>query len=105
LLDQPSSQDQQKAVQHIAINGLGRDNSCAHLILSTSEQGHQAAPAPIGKRRPQLVKTIKLGGQLIAEAIVNSASSSLNVIKAQFAGKTLTKVNQPIIMDNLIPQG
>ncbi|MCJ8350477.1 beta-ketoacyl synthase N-terminal-like domain-containing protein [Moritella sp.] len=105
LLNQPSSQDQQKAVQHIAINGLGRDNNCAHLILSTSEQVHQAAPAPIGKRRPQLVKTIKLGGQLIAEAIVNSASSSLNVIKAQFAGKTLTKVNQPVIMDNVIPQG
>ena len=36
---------------------------------------------------------------------MNSASSSLNVIKAQFAGKTLTKVNQPVIMDNLIPQG
>ncbi|PKH06505.1 beta-ketoacyl synthase N-terminal-like domain-containing protein [Moritella sp. Urea-trap-13] len=111
LLDQQTSQAQQMSLspaskgKHIAINGLGRDNSCAHLILSSSEQAHQAAPAPVGKQRPQLVKTIKLGGQLISNAIVNSASASLDVIKQQFAGKTLAKVNQPVVMDNLVPQG
>lgn len=112
LLDQQTSQDQQtiqgQQRQHIAINGLGRDNACAHLILSASELAHQAASAPVShpvKRRPQLIKSIKLGGQLISEAIVNSASASLDVIKAQFAGKTLAKVKQPVVMDNLIPQG
>ncbi|QFI37677.1 3-hydroxyacyl-[acyl-carrier-protein] dehydratase FabA [Moritella marina ATCC 15381] len=106
LLDQNTSQDQKS--KHIAINGLGRDNSCAHLILSSSAQAHQVAPAPVSgmaKQRPQLVKTIKLGGQLISNAIVNSASSSLHAIKAQFAGKHLNKVNQPVMMDNLKPQG
>ncbi|SGZ14351.1 beta-ketoacyl synthase N-terminal-like domain-containing protein [Moritella viscosa] len=104
ILDQQNTLSSDQKNKHIAINGLGRDNSCAHLILSGSEQVHQAAPAPVGKRRPQLVKTIKLGGQLIADAIVNSASSSLDVIKAQFIGKTLGEVKQPVVMDNLIPQ-
>ena len=98
----------EKNNQHIAINGLGRDNSCAHLILSASDQTHQTALAPVSamtKQRPQLVKTIKLGGQLISNAIVNTASSSLHAIKAQFAGKNLNKVNNPVVMDNLKPQG
>jgi len=88
----------------IAINGLGRDNSCAHLIVSASAQPHQAAPAPTGKVRPQLIKNIELGGQLMAAAITNASSDNLNQIKQQFVGKTLTGVSNPVMMNNLTPQ-
>ncbi|NRA54939.1 MAG: 3-hydroxyacyl-[acyl-carrier-protein] dehydratase FabA [Gammaproteobacteria bacterium] len=91
----------------IAINGLGRDNSCAHLIVSASAQPHQAAPAAngkSGKARPQLIKTIELGGQLMAPAIINASSDNLNQIKQQFVGKTLTGVSNPVMMNNLTPQ-
>ena len=91
---------------HIAINGLGRDNSCAHLIVSAAGQPHQSAPAPTGKQRPKLIKTMILGGQLMANAIVNhpNLNEILHEIKKQFAGKVLNKVNDPIVINNIIPQ-
>ena len=67
---------------HIAINGLGKDESCAHLIMSASKQAHQPAPAPIGKQRPKLIKTIRLGGKAIFDDIIaKMQSTDMAIIK------------------------
>ncbi|WP_114327690.1 beta-ketoacyl synthase N-terminal-like domain-containing protein [Candidatus Colwellia aromaticivorans] len=89
----------------IAINGLGKDESCAHLILSSSKQPHQAAPAPTGKQRPKLIKTIALGGNSIFDAIISQNKSAEMVsVKQLFTGKALASVKQGINLSNLTPK-
>ncbi|MDX2366882.1 MAG: beta-ketoacyl synthase N-terminal-like domain-containing protein [Colwellia sp.] len=89
----------------IAINGLGKDESCAHLILSSSKQPHQSAPAPTGKQRPKLIKTIHLGGNSIFDAIVSQGQCAEMVsIKQSFIGKALANVKQSIHLNNLTPK-
>ncbi len=89
----------------IAINGLGKDESCAHLILSSSKQSHQAAPAPTGKQRPKLIKTIALGGNSIFDAILTQGQCAEMVsIKQSFTGKSLANVKQGINLSNLTPK-
>jgi acyl transferase domain-containing protein/3-hydroxymyristoyl/3-hydroxydecanoyl-(acyl carrier protein) dehydratase len=94
----------------IAINGLGKDESCAHLILSSSKQRHQLAPTPTEnalttKQRPQLIKTITLGGNSIFDAIVSQGQCAEMVsIKQSFTGKALANVKQSINLSNLKPK-
>ena len=89
----------------IAISGLGKDESCAHLILSSSNQPHQNAPAPTGKQRPKLIKTISLGGNSIYDAIIDqSQSAEMASIKQSFTGKALASVKQGINLSNLTPK-
>ncbi|CAA0124076.1 Phthiocerol/phenolphthiocerol synthesis polyketide synthase type I PpsA [BD1-7 clade bacterium] len=92
--------------QKIAINGLGRDDAAAHLVVS---QVAKAAPAiaqrasklvlPAGKK--QLNKTIVLGGDSIAESIANAELPAS--IEQAFAGKSLPPVSQPVYLENLAP--
>jgi len=90
---------------HIAINGLGKDESCAHLILSSSKKVHQAAPAPTGKQRPKLIKTISLGGKAIFDDIIEKAKTSdMADIKQAFAKQSLANVKQAITLKNLEPK-
>jgi len=90
----------------IAINGLGKDESCAHLILSSSKHNHQLAPAPTGKQRPKLIKTIALGGNSIFDAILSESQCAEMVsVKQSFTGKTLAKVKESINLSNLKPKG
>jgi len=94
------------AKSFIAINGLGKDESCAHLILSSSQYAHQAAPAPTGKQRPKLIKTISLGGNSIFDAIVSQGQGAEMVgIKQSFTGKALANVKHKINLSNLTPKG
>jgi acyl transferase domain-containing protein/3-hydroxymyristoyl/3-hydroxydecanoyl-(acyl carrier protein) dehydratase len=90
----------------VAINGLGKDNSCAHLIISATKQPHQPAPLEVGiKKRPELIKNIMLGGPSISTAIdeaVNTAAFAQ--IKQQMTTSALTAVRRPIDMSNLAPQ-
>ncbi|MEY8200711.1 MAG: beta-ketoacyl synthase N-terminal-like domain-containing protein, partial [Colwellia sp.] len=89
----------------IAINGLGKDESCAHLILSSSQYAHQAAPAPIGKQRPKLIKTISLGGNSIFDAITSQGQRTEMVsIKQSFNDKALANVKQSVHLRNLTPK-
>ena len=89
----------------IAISGLGKDESCAHLILSSSKQSHQSAPAPTGKQRPKLIKTISLGGNSIYDAIINqSKCAEMASVKQSFTGKVLANVKQGINLSNLTPK-
>ncbi|MBL0709872.1 MAG: 3-hydroxyacyl-[acyl-carrier-protein] dehydratase FabA, partial [Colwellia sp.] len=99
--------DQQSGVNksYIAINGLGKDESCAHLILSSSKQEHQIPPAPTGKQRPKLIKTITLGGNSIANAILdNSQSDDMAAIKQALVGKVLPTINNPVNIENIKPK-
>ncbi|NQY62781.1 MAG: 3-hydroxyacyl-[acyl-carrier-protein] dehydratase FabA [Alteromonadaceae bacterium] len=88
-----------------AINGLGKDESCAHLILSSSKYAHKAAPVANVKKRPQLIKTITLGGNSITESIVkNSQIPAMTDIKQAFVSKALSSVSHPVELNNLIPK-
>ncbi|MBU2872227.1 beta-ketoacyl synthase N-terminal-like domain-containing protein [Colwellia sp. E2M01] len=87
--------------KHAAINGLSKDGSCAHLILSSvSAEQNIRIVAPLVqesskqalavKKRRQLIKTITLGGNDIAETIINSSqksevSSTISSIKQAFS--------------------
>ncbi|MFT6924802.1 MAG: acyl transferase domain-containing protein/3-hydroxymyristoyl [Psychromonas sp.] len=106
--------DKQQAGEHRAINGLGKDFCCAHLILSASNTVRQAAlkadtndntknntkAAP--KKSLSLVKTITLGGADIKQAILKQSDNPVfSVIKQQIAGKVLTPVIDPVRLDSL----
>ena len=105
VLDSQSATKSYIARSHIAINGLGKDESCAHLILSASKQVHQAAPAPTGKQRPKLIKTITLGGKAIFDDIIEKAQTAeMAVIKQAFAKQPLANVKQAINLNNLQPK-
>ncbi|MFT4923953.1 MAG: acyl transferase domain-containing protein/3-hydroxymyristoyl [Phenylobacterium sp.] len=89
--------------QSIAINGLGRDESCAHLILSASQQPHQGAVFT-GKKRPALMKTITLGGQSINDSIIARLEQAPAAIKQAFSASRLTPVTHGVDISNLSPQ-
>ena len=86
--------------KHIAINGMGKDAACAHLLLSATAA--RKPRVPVASKKPQLMKTITLGGSSIREAI--TSASELQAMKAVIATKTLNAVSQPVMLDNLEPQ-
>jgi acyl transferase domain-containing protein/3-hydroxymyristoyl/3-hydroxydecanoyl-(acyl carrier protein) dehydratase len=94
---------------HIAINGLGKDESCAHLILSSSHFAHQTAHVPTDKKSPELIKNITLGGHSMEDAILNQGYSAemrveMATIKGVFNAQALSAVAQPVRLDNLRPK-
>ncbi|MGL1933318.1 MAG: hypothetical protein OCC45_16420 [Desulfotalea sp.] len=96
--------NQQK--QSIAINSLGRDGCCGHLIVSTSSLPHTAPLQSPVKKPLSLVKSITLGGDSIYQSIINNAHSTeftsdisidFNEIQQAFAGK-LDPVSNPVTL-------
>jgi acyl transferase domain-containing protein/3-hydroxymyristoyl/3-hydroxydecanoyl-(acyl carrier protein) dehydratase len=88
----------QKA-QKIAVNGLGKDMSCAHLILSATENTYQVAcKANNGDKKPfSLIKPIVLGGIDISESIMkHQAKPVFTKIKAQLAKSPVTRINNAV---------
>ena len=108
----------------MAINGLSKDGSCAHLIVSTgnhtakkisaqlnetshndkSSQGNTAVKNPL-----QLIKTITLGGNAINETIINNCQQTklaeqINNIKIAFAHSQLTANHNPISLQAIKPK-
>ncbi|TYK64931.1 beta-ketoacyl synthase N-terminal-like domain-containing protein [Colwellia echini] len=85
---------------HTAINGLGKDGSCAHLILSSvtpvqikTDQNNVMQTADTKPQRPQLIKTITLGGNKITETILKASkqenvSSIISSIKKVFSDRS-----------------
>ena len=108
VLDSLKNNMQRKS---IAINSLGRDNCSAHLIISASDSQHQSMAhlqQPLTQRRPKpsLIKTITLGGELIAESITKNLSSEpfasiFDSIKAHFDLPTLKPVSRPLDISKL----
>jgi len=80
------------------INGLGRDESCAALRISSPGNkralGYQVAPNV--KQRPQLLKRVQLGGPSIAENIKQGLQSLPQGIKQSIESKlsAATQANQ-----------
>lgn len=99
--------NQQK--QSIAINGLGRDGCCAHLIVSTTSLPH-TAPLPSRAKKPlSLVKSITLGGNSIFQSIINNAHSAkftsdisiaFDDIRQACAGK-LGPISNPVTLSSV----
>jgi acyl transferase domain-containing protein/3-hydroxymyristoyl/3-hydroxydecanoyl-(acyl carrier protein) dehydratase len=87
----------------IAINGMGRDVSCAHVLLSASAKQHISAAAEKNKK-PGLIKTIYLGGNSIEQSILVAADKPLiSIIKQQLSGKSLQAVSRPVDLSNVMP--
>ncbi|HEY7865547.1 MAG TPA: beta-ketoacyl synthase N-terminal-like domain-containing protein, partial [Psychromonas sp.] len=94
--------DNQKEGIHSAINGLGQDFCCAHLILSATDSAHQAAPLTAPKNSLALVKTITLGGADIQQAILKERDNPVfSTIKQQLSGKVLPPVSDPLRLETL----
>lgn len=88
--------NQQKPRQHRAINGLGRDLCCAHLLLSSTLSA-RLAPVVVASKKPfSLVKKITLGGAHIEQAILDMGEDPLfKAIQAQLSGRQLNPVTNP----------
>ncbi|HEY5714893.1 MAG TPA: beta-ketoacyl synthase N-terminal-like domain-containing protein, partial [Psychromonas sp.] len=94
--------DKEQAGVNTAINGLGKDFSCAHLILSSTNGSHQTAPLAESETRSSLVKTLMLGGANIQQSILKHNNNPLfATIKEQAAGKSLPAINNPIRLAHL----
>ncbi|WP_022941398.1 beta-ketoacyl synthase N-terminal-like domain-containing protein [Psychromonas hadalis] len=93
-----------KKSKHIAVNGLGRDMSCAHLILSATQNPYQATVTKHEKKPFSLIKPIYLGGQNIEQAILASHSAPLfkqikkkvKQIKEKLAGNSLPNLSNAV---------
>ena len=94
--------------EYSAINGLGKDGSCAHLVLSSSANSRAKVTNQLEntvnqtavKKRPQLIKTIALGGNAIDETIIKASqqpnvSSHLSAIKVAFNTRQLSPIANP----------
>ena len=91
--------------QHIAINGLGKDMSCAHLIVSATEKPFQASVLSFDKKQFSLVKPIMLGGTDIQQSILNHQSQPLfSQIKKQLASNASTTLKNAIDLSLLTLQ-
>ena len=76
--------DQSKLGHSIAINGLGKDASCAHLILSATQTSRNVNPIEQNTKAYSLIKPIVLGGKSISESILGYAENPIfNAMKAQ----------------------
>lgn len=94
--------DQAVPASYIAVNGLGQDLSCAHLILSSTNQAHQRAIKVQHTKALTLIKSIKLGGADISETITSQASHPLfSALNKQINNKPLATLSQPINLDLL----
>ncbi|WP_028864001.1 beta-ketoacyl synthase N-terminal-like domain-containing protein [Psychromonas aquimarina] len=88
--------DQSTTAAVIAVNGLGKDLSCAHLILSSTNSQHQPAVYSETKKKLSLVKTITLGGTDIREAILKEqANPVFTAVRQQINGRQLTALSNP----------
>ncbi len=85
-----------------AVNGLGKDDSCAHLILAANQLQHPILNAPLRNNKPQLIKTITLGGDNIASKIACSLDAT-GLKQVQLKNKP-SNVKQAVNLMNIIPK-
>ena len=80
-----------------AINGLGQDRSCAHLILSSTGSAHQGKQPIATKKAFSLIKSITLGGKDIAQSIVEHAQNPLfKIMQSQLQGKQVSDLSNSV---------
>ncbi|MCG6201216.1 beta-ketoacyl synthase N-terminal-like domain-containing protein [Psychromonas antarctica] len=94
--------DASKANTHTAINGLGQDFSCAHLILSSTKTAHQSASQDAAKQPFSLIKSITLGGPQIKSAILAHKENPLfKEMRRQVTAKALPAVKNRVVLPSL----
>jgi acyl transferase domain-containing protein/3-hydroxymyristoyl/3-hydroxydecanoyl-(acyl carrier protein) dehydratase len=117
-INNTNNNEQSSKREYTAINGLAKDGSCAHLILSSSVNAciQSAIPAVIpvnvtnenvikvsavtsdsGKKRPQLIKNITLGGNAIDETIIKASqqpnvNAQIYAMKQAFNNRQVTSI-------------
>jgi len=89
------------SVQKVAVNGLGKDMSCAHLILSKTKHAYQSASvqhSEVGAKKPfSLIKPIHLGGGGIAQSILHHQAKPLfKQIQRQLKNNSASTVSNPV---------
>ncbi|WP_372882052.1 beta-ketoacyl synthase N-terminal-like domain-containing protein [Psychromonas sp.] len=90
-----------KAGVYTAINGLGKDLCCAHLILSSTNDTRRKTLSDT-ENKASLVKTITLGGENIQESILKQSNNPLFAnIKEKIGTKPLTSINNPVCLSSL----
>lgn len=86
----------------VALSGLGIDGNSSHVIMRAVEKSTVTvtpASKPAGKPRPQLIKTITLGGTAIQDSILTPAhQQALASLRKQLQGKQLSPVASPIAL-------
>ncbi|MCW8997070.1 MAG: beta-ketoacyl synthase N-terminal-like domain-containing protein, partial [Psychromonas sp.] len=94
--------EQRGAGNYTAINGLGRDLSCAHLILSAPKVAREIVSQAHSSKPFSLIKPITLGGQAIAQSILAHAQDPLfNTIRLQLQGKHSSTLLNPVALNLL----
>jgi 3-hydroxymyristoyl/3-hydroxydecanoyl-(acyl carrier protein) dehydratase/3-oxoacyl-(acyl-carrier-protein) synthase len=95
-----------KNANHVAINGLGMDNSVAHLILSNrdankampSQQSSTETKVSTAPKKPSLIKTVYLGGKSIFDSICAQKNNPMIVEIKQVLSQQSLLVN-PISLE------
>lgn len=129
LLAKNSSENTEAKKQRIAINGLGKDESCCHVVLSSVSQSKSTSRGQLNsnlsslsssnsslssnakaeeagilntsaKRKPQLIKTITLGGHDI-EGAIHAEIAKLPTLRNAFSNQTLTPNANCIVLNKL----
>ena len=91
-----------KQAKQVAINGLGHDMSCAHLLVSSAEPMRKLAHVVSKKSAFSLVKPIYLGGVDIKQTIVDARSMRVfESIKQQLQNKSASALSNRIDIDLL----
>ncbi|WP_094752013.1 beta-ketoacyl synthase N-terminal-like domain-containing protein [Psychromonas sp. CD1] len=77
-----------KEIKCVAINGLGKDMSCAHLLMSSAQPERKIKYITTPERAFSLVKPIYLGGVDIKQTILNAPVKNVfKRIKTQLQNK------------------
>ncbi len=93
--------DDSAAGHYTALNGLGRDASCAHLILSATKAA-RTARAQESQKAFSLIKSITLGGKAIAQSILEHAENPLfKSMRSQLQGKRIAPLANPVNLEQL----
>lgn len=75
-------------INYVAINGLGMDNSIAHLIISNAKAKKQVAALPVESNKPSLIKRVFVGGKSIYNTILSQQNNAtLIAIKQRYQQK------------------
>lgn len=80
----------------MGVNGLGRDNSAAHLILRGPQQ-RRPIYQPAAASKKQLIKTITLGGNAIQTGIEKALAQRFTTKASHLAA-----VSNPLRLDNTV---
>ena len=88
--------------KHVAINGLGKDMSCAHIILSATKTAFKPQVLHFDKKPFSLVKPIVLGGVDIEQSILKHQAQPLfTQIKTQLASTPSTGIRNAVDLSSL----